>query len=202
MIENAVLRAIQNRFSCKKYRNEEIQKEELETILESARLSPTSFGLEHFDIHVCKSEDIIDACFYQESMKSAPITLVITVKKASFYDPYSDFIRERAERFPSTLEEFIDDYKGYYEYLKSRGELDSWARSQGYIALSFIMITASSLGIESCAIEGFNNDKLIKKLNLDGSKEQVSIVCALGYPDESRERIRRNLDSIVKYHNL
>ncbi len=200
MINNEVMNAIENRFSCKKYLDKPIEKEKLDTILESGRLSPTSFGMEHFDIHVCKSKDILDACFYQESMKTAPITLVITVKKASFYNPDGSFVRERGVRFPGTVEEYIEDYRGYYEYLKEKGLLDMWAKAQGYIPLSFMMITASSLGIESCAIEGFNNDSLIKKLGLNGDEEQISICLALGYPNEKRERIRRDLDSLVKYH--
>lgn len=200
MINNEVMNAIENRFSCKKYLDKPIEKEKLDTILESGRLSPTSFGMEHFDIHVCKSKDILDACFYQESMKTAPITLVITVKKASFYNPDGSFVRERGVRFPGTVEEYAEDYRGYYEYLKEKGLLDMWAKAQGYIPLSFMMITASSLGIESCAIEGFNNDSLIKKLDLNGDEEQISICLALGYPNEKRERIRRDLDSLVKYH--
>ena len=200
MINNEVMNAIENLFSCKKYLDKPIEKEKLDTILESGRLSPTSFGMEHFDIHVCKSKDILDACFYQESMKTAPITLVITVKKASFYNPDGSFVRERGVRFPGTVEEYVEDYRGYYEYLKEKGLLDMWAKAQGYIPLSFMMITASSLGIESCAIEGFNNDSLIKKLGLNGDEEQISICLALGYPNEKRERIRRDLDSLVKYH--
>lgn len=200
MVESNVLKALENRFSCKHYLDKAIEKEKLDLILEAGRISPTSFGMEHFDIHVCKSLDILDVCFNQESMKSAPITLVVTVKKASFYDPDGDFVHERGKRFPSTIEEYVEDYRGYYEYLKSLDRLDMWAKAQGYIAVSNMMTVASELGIESCAIEGFNNDLLIERLGLDNSIDQVSLVCALGYPDEKRDRIRRSFDDVVKYH--
>lgn len=119
MKDSAVLKAIENRFSCKKYKDKEISKEDLETILEAGRLSPTSFGMEHFDIHVCRSKDLLDVCFNQESMKTAPITMVLTVKRAKYYSPDSQWLQERGKRFPGTLEEYIDDYKGYWEYLSS-----------------------------------------------------------------------------------
>ncbi len=200
MKKSTVLEAAEKRFACKHYLDKPIDRDTLTAILESGRLAPTSFGMEMFDIHVCRSGDIIDACCFQESMKTAPVTLVITVKKASYYDPDGAFVRERGERFPGTIEEYVDDFRGYYEMMKREGKLDMWAKSQGYLPLSFMMLTAAEYGIESCAIEGFDNDHLIEKLGLDGGEEQVSCCLALGYPDETRERIRRPLEDIVKYH--
>lgn len=200
MKESIVLEAAEKRFACKRYRNEGIGKDILFQILESARLAPTSFGLEHFDIHVCPSFFILDCCSYQESMKTAPVTLVITVKRGKYYDPDGEFIQERARRFPGSPDEYVEDFRGYYEVLLKRGILDMWAKSQGYIPLSFMMLTAADLGVESCAIEGFDNDALLERLGLDKEEEAVSCCLALGYADETRERIRRPLEDIVKYH--
>lgn len=200
MKDSAVLKAAERRFACKHYTDREIDKDDLENILESGRLAPTSFGMEMFDMHVCRSRDIIDACCYQESMKSAPVTIVITVKSAKYYDPDGPFVRERGARFPGTIEEYVEDFRGYWEYLKKRGELDMWAKSQGYLPLSFMMLTAAEKGIESCAIEGFDSVKLIERLGLNKEDDLVSVCLALGYPAETRERVRRNLDDIVKYH--
>lgn len=199
MKKSVVLDAARKRFACKKYSDKEIDRESLETILESGRLAPTAFGMEHFDIYVCRSSDIIDACFFQESMKSAPLTLVLTVKKAKYYDPDGDFVISRGKRFPGTVEEYVEDYRGYYNFLKDKGELDTWAKAQAYLPLSFMMLTASELGIESCAIEGFDNGKLLEKLGLDENEDIVSCLLAIGYPDETRERVRRSLSDIVKY---
>ncbi len=200
MGNNSVLEAAVRRFACKHYSERKIEKKDLFDILESGRLAPTSFGMEMFDIHVCRSGDIIDACCYQESMKTAPVTIVITVKKAKYYDPDGEFVHSRGSRFPGTIEEYIEDFRGYCEMMKREGKLDMWAKSQGYIPLSFMMLTAAEKGIESCAIEGFDNDRLIDKLGLDRNEDQVSCCLALGYPDETRERIRRPLEDIVTFH--
>ncbi len=199
MKKSYVLDAAEKRFACKKYLSRDIDKETLLTILESGRLAPTAFGLEHFDIYVTRSLDIIDACFYQESMKTAPVTLVLTVKNPVYYDPDGEWVRKRGMRFPGSLDEFIEDFRGYYEELKKEGNLSSWAKAQAYLPLSFMMLTAAELGVESCAIEGFDGDKLIKKLGLDKNEDIVSSLLALGYPDETRERVRRDLDDIVKW---
>ena len=190
-----------HRFACKKYKSTMLSREVIDEILEAGRLSPTSFGLEPWTFHVCKSEDLLSSCFFQESMKSAPITVVITTKRGHFFEPNSDFIKERAVRFPSTLEEFIDDYKGYYEFLKENNALDSWSRSQCYIACANMMTRATELGIQSCAIEGYDNDKVISALGLDPKDEEVGIVIAFGYPDEEeREKIRISQKEAFVYH--
>lgn len=201
MKNSVVLDAARKRFACKKYLDKEIDREALKTILESGRLAPTAFGMEHFDIYVMRSKDIIDVCFNQESMKTAPITLVLTVKKSGFYDPDGKFVRSRGERFPGTIKEYVEDYRGYHDYLASKGQLDSWAKAQAYLPLSFMMLTAAELGVQSCAIEGFDNDKLIERMGLDGNEDQVSCLLALGYPDETRERIRRDFSDVVKYRD-
>ncbi|MBQ0070591.1 MAG: nitroreductase family protein [Spirochaetales bacterium] len=200
MKSTEVLKAIQNRFACKNYQDTPIAKEDLDAICEAGRLTPTSFGMEHFDIHVYRSSDILDVCFYQESMKTAPITMVLTVKKAKYYDPDGAFVKARGVRFPGTVEAYVEDFRGYYEFLRDGGKLDMWAKAQTYIALGNMMTAASELGIESCAIEGFNNEKLIERMGLSNEEDQVGIVCAFGYPKETRERIRREFDDVVKYH--
>ena len=192
---------LSHRFACKKYKKEMLSREIIDEILEAGRLSPTSFGLEPWTFHVCKSEDLLSSCFFQESMKSAPITIVITTKRGHFFEPNSEFIKERAIRFPSTLEEFIDDYKGYYEFLKSNNALDSWSRSQSYIACANMMTRATELGVQSCAIEGYDNDKVIAALKLNPKAEEVGIVIAFGYPDEEeREKIRLSKAEAFVYH--
>lgn len=190
-----------HRFACKKYKNEMLSRDVIDEILEAGRLSPTSFGLEPWTFHVCKSQDLLSSCFFQESMKSAPITVVITTKRGKFFNPESEFIKRRAIRFPSTLDEFIDDYKGYYEFLKGNNALDSWSRSQSYIACANMMTRAAELGVQSCAIEGYDNDKVIKALGLKEEDEEVGIVIAFGYPDEEeREKIRISPNEAFVYH--
>lgn len=189
------------RFACKHYLNRQVEEEKLKVILEAGRLSPSSFGLEPWCFHITRSCDILSECYYQESMKSAPITIVITVKKEKSFDPYSAFVKERASRFPDPLEVFIDDYKGYYEMLKREGRVDMWSRSQSYIAAANMMTAAAELGIESCAIEGYDNDRLISALGLDNAEDEVGIVIAFGYSaEEERPKIRETLESITVDH--
>ena len=198
---NNTIRYLKNRFACKLYENRMIEDEKLNAILEAGRLSPSSFGLEPWTFHVAKSDALLEACFYQESMKTAPITIVITAKRGRFFSPDSEFMKERVSRFPGSYKEFIDDFSGYYEMLRREGRLDLWSKSQCYIAAMSMMIAASEESIESCAIEGYDNDKVLDVLGVSKEDEIVGIAIAFGYSSEPiREKIREPLDSIVVYH--
>lgn len=200
-MHSTCIEIMQNRFACKKYKETKIPNEVLRTILEAGRLSPSSFGLEAWHFHVCNSKDILDVCFNQESMKTAPTTIVVTCPKADAFEPNGAFFAQRTSRFPGSLEEAIEDFRGYHDYLKEKGVLDHWAIAQCYIAVANMMTAACEMGIQSCAIEGFNNDLLLERLDLDKTKESVGLVCAFGYPDEPpRDKIRMDFDSLVTFH--
>lgn len=195
------LNYLRHRFACKRYKDKAIGKAELETILEAGRLSPSSFGLEHWTFHVCRSADLLSSCYYQESMKSAPLTVVITAKREKYFEPYGPFVKERGSRFPGTVQEFIDDYEGYFYFLQSEGRVDEWSRAQCYIAAANMMTCASELGIQSCAIEGYENDKVLSALGLDKAEEEVGLVVAFGYPDEEeRPKVRLSPEDVIVYH--
>ncbi len=192
---------LNRRFACKLYDGRMIEADKLDAILEAGRLSPSSFGLEPWTFHVARSSDLLSSCFFQESMKTAPVTIVITAKRAQFFSPDSGFIRERSSRFPGGYEAFSDDFSGYYEFLKSEGRLDSWSRSQCYIAAMSMMIAAAEEGIESCAIEGFDNESVLSALGISPDDESVGIVIAFGYSAEpERSKIREPLGAVTVYH--
>lgn len=70
--------AITERFSCKKFRSEQIGKEQLEAILEAGRLAPTAKNLQEQRIYVVQSEeglskiDALTPCRY-----GAPTVIVV-----------------------------------------------------------------------------------------------------------------------------
>ena len=204
-LNDPFIRAMHKRFACKKYLDKPIEEPIMEAILEVGRLSPTSFGLEAWAFHVVQDlslrKPLTDACFDQESVATAPVTLVIANIRRDEYDPYGPFVAQRGSRFPGTLEEYIDDYKGYWEFVIEEERIEMWSRAQGYIAGGNMMSAAAHWGIQSCAIEGFEEDKVAQLIGLDQSKWVISLLITLGYPDEPhREKIREPLEALVTYH--
>jgi nitroreductase len=57
------------------------------------------------------------------------------------------------------------------------------------------------MGVQSCAIEGYNEQQVLDVLSLDGNQWQTSLLATFGYPAEAeRPKIRESLEDLVVYH--
>ncbi len=200
------LSAMEHRFACKRYDvGKPLTEEEVTAILDYGRLTPTSFGLELWSFHAVVSQEkkelLYHACFEQETVSTSAMTVALLVRTARYAEPDGEWVRKRGARFPGTLDFFVEDYRPYHTYLKEEGRLDCWLRSQGYLAIANMMTGARMLGIQSCAIEGFDEAKVLGILDAEPSQWQVSLLASFGYPDEDeREKIRVDLEELVTYH--
>lgn len=200
---SAVLGAMASRYACKLFDpGRAVDAETRRAILEAGRLSPSSFGLEHWLFVVADTaplkEALFRACFLQENLRTADFVVTVAVRTARHYAPESDFVRRRAERFPGGLPAFVDEYRGHYDFLASTGSVESWARAQGYIACANMMTAAAAAGVDSCAIEGYKEDEVRAALALPAADWRVAILVPFGYRAESvREKIREPFGSVV-----
>lgn len=200
------LEAMTHRFACKKYdTTRSIGGAQLKEILEYGRLTPTSFGLELWSFAVVrtqeKKQELFHACFDQESVATSAVTIVVLSRTEAFANPDGELVHERGRRFPDPLPVFIDDYRPYYDFLKAEGKLSCWLKSQGYLAIANMMTGAAAMGIQSCAIEGFHEEKVLQVLACNPNLWQVSLIATFGYPaEEERPKIRESLQDLVTYH--
>lgn len=175
--------AMEHRFACRSYQDKQIPKEDLEQILEWGRLTPTSFGWEAWSFHVVEGkrrEALCQASFGQESVLQAPVSIVLLARTASFYDPDGPFIHQRASRMWDE-QAAIEDFRGFYQMLRDKGELDAWSRSQCYIAAGNMTTGAKTIGIDSVILEGFDAEAVLKVLGLDGNEWIPALVIPFGY---------------------
>ncbi|HNQ96932.1 MAG TPA: nitroreductase family protein [Treponemataceae bacterium] len=204
---DSFLSVMKRRYACKLYdTTHSLSRDTLAFIMEAGRLSPSSFGLEHWHFWVLTSDNslslISEACFSQDAVATSPAVVCIMCRQAHVYAPSSPFVAERASRFPGGLLVFLADYSSYYAYLETEGITNQWARSQCYIAAANLMSAAASCDVDSCPIEGFDNRKVLSTLSLDPNIWQTGLIVSLGYgkPDEAdRLRIRMNSEDIVTY---
>lgn len=198
------LAVMNRRYACKLYDTErKLSGGDVSYILECARLSPSSFGLEHWHLHAVitagKIAELRDACFAQDAVGTASLAVVAACRRGAAYEPDSDFVTERGSRFPGGLSVFVDDYRGYYEFLHANGLVDHWARSQTYIACANMMTGAAVAGIDSCAIEGYDDAKVLSVLGLDSALWETGIITVFGYcaAEDNREKIRMPAERII-----
>lgn len=205
MRKEGVSEACRQRWACKKFDGRPIPRAVLLELLECARLAPSSFGLEPWHFAVMENPEAIrrlgDACNAQEAVYTVGAGIVIMVRSVRHYAPDSDFINQRASRFPGGLDAFIPDYAPYHAFLTQSGRLEGWARAQSYIACAHIMLAAAAAGIDSCAIEGFKDEDLLAVTGLSAEDWMPGIVTVLGYAAMPRNaRIREPLAGLVSFY--
>ncbi len=178
--------------------SKKINRDDFEIILESARLSPSSFGFEPWRFLVVQDralrEKLLPSTWgAQQSLITASHYIIILVRKKPtlLYD--SDYIshmlydvhkipKEKAEARRAKYKQFQEqDFK----LLENERTIFDWASKQSYIALGNMMSVAAMLGIDSCAVEGFAVDAVERVMqedfNIDTHIWGVSVMVAFGY---------------------
>ncbi|WP_275400276.1 NAD(P)H-dependent oxidoreductase [Enterococcus faecium] len=215
-LRKTILQAHRNRFATKKFDlTRKISDEDWETILETARLSPSSFGYEPWKFLVIENAEIREelkplAWGAVNSLNGADKIIIALAKKHVTYN--SDHVKHIVEdvlNLPysesSQQSQFFKKFQEVDFKLKDEGSLFAWTSKQTYIPLANMMTTASILGIDSCPIEGFNidklNDYLSKRGLIDLNEFGVSYMIGFGYrttdiPKKKRQSINEIMDVI------
>lgn len=213
-----ILKAYNFRHACKEFDvNKKISKEDFDFILETGRLSPSSFGFEPWKFLVVQNEEL------REKIKSVSwgartkfpgashFVVILSRKKGDmiYNSQYISNIMTKVQYIPEDIA--VDRKKSYegfqkddFKLLENDRAIFDWASKQTYIALGNMMTAAAQIGIDSCPIEGFNREKLEKVLEkeevLDRNKFGVSVMVAFGYRKANpRAKTRQSIDEIVEW---
>lgn len=199
---------MQFRHACKIFdENKKIPDEETQTILEAGRLSPSSFGIEPWKFLVITNqtlkEKIKPHCWDQLQITSCS-HLVVILAAIEVAKIEGGQVKKRFERWglpEDKLNFMIDLYANHLQKtLSSDQSIYGWTARQTYIAAANMMTAAAYLKIDSCAIEGFDKEKVETVLELDTSKFQLSMVLPFGYRIKPQQpRTRLELEAITEW---
>ncbi len=206
--EKTFAQAMAFRHACKVFdETKKITKQDMLTILEAGRTSPSSFGMEAWKFVVITNEELKaklrPACWDQVQVTSCS-HLVIVLAGIDSLKPESGEVEKRFAR-RDMPQENLDFYLGLYashleKTLSSDENIYSWSARQTYIALGNMMTCAATLGIDSCPIEGYEKEKVEEILGLDSSKYQLSVVLPFGYRvNEQSTQLRLPLEDVVEF---
>ncbi len=208
MNKEQFLKAMDFRHACKEFDDtKNISTEDMNFILEVARKSPSSFGMEAWKFLVITNEElkakIRPACWNQVQITSCS-HLVVVLAGIEGVKPESGIPEKRFARREMPQEK-LDFYLNLYaNHLKDTLATDeniySWTARQTYIAIGNMMTAAASIGIDTCPIEGFEKEKVDEILELDTTKYQTSVILPFGYrKNEQSTQQRLDLDEIVEF---
>ena len=194
-----------------------IKEEDMEFILETGRLSPSSFGFEPWQFVVVRREDLLQKIkdhswgAQGQALTASHFVLILArTPKSMRYD--SDYIRhivtgvqgrteeEYALRVKRVQEFQEDDYR----LLDDERVFQEWIKRQTYIPLGNMMTAAAQIEIDSCPIEGFNQEEIDELLISEGVMERgewsLSVMVAFGYrARDFAPKTRRDFNEVVKY---
>ena len=217
--KDEILEAYNFRFACKEFdSSKKISDEDFNFILEVARLSPSSIGLEPWRFLVIQNKALRDKLLpYCTGAKTQlptashfVIILARSAKDLKYDSEYIDHILKDIKQFPeSTVNGFKEFLKNFQNELFDGGNdekgIFNWASRQTYIAMGNMMTVAAELKIDSCAIEGFNKEKveevLVNEGILDKEHFGISVMIAFGYRKEENlyKKSRQELKEIVQF---
>ncbi len=205
---NPVLEALNFRHACKQFDpRRRIPEQTLREILECARLSPSSFGMEPWRFLVLRDaalrERLRPACWGQAQITDSSEVVAILTRSESLVAngeyAHASYARRglSEERVRASLSRYGDYLENEVRPLMS---LYAWASKQCYIALANIMTAAAAVGVDSCPIEGFEKHAVEEVLGLPDGDFQIAVLVALGYrAGEQTPRFRHAFDEIVEY---
>lgn len=218
-INEKLLETLRFRFACKKFDPKKaVSEEDFQTILEAARLSPTSFGFEPWNMIVLQDEEVKKKLYpiawgAQNSLNGASHFVILLARKKSDMIYSSDYLTHMMKDVHKLPEETAEGRRKAFQrfqekdfdLLESDRSLFDWASKQTYIVLANMLTAAEFLGIDSCPIEGFKRDEveelLIKEGLMDPDHFGVSVMASFGYRAEEpgHEKTRQPLSELVKW---
>lgn len=187
------------RNACKHYDpSKTVSAEDFNTILEVARLSPSSFGFEPWRLLVLQNEDLRKKLYpiawgVRNSLNGASHLVLILArkKKDTVYDAgYISHMMTDIQKLP---EEIVTQKRAVYQkfqqddfqLLDSDRSLFDWASKQTYIPLANMLTAAAMLGVDACPMEGFNREAvdrlLVEEELMDAEHFGISVMVSFGY---------------------
>ena len=181
------------RYATKRYINQEVPQPQIDTLLESIRLTATSLGLQPFEIYDIRSTDIREkmreAAYNQPQLTEASHVFVFAVwtqVTEEMVDQYLQFIADTRNREISQLAGFKKSIMGFLGD-KSTEEIIKWSSNQAYIALGKAMVAAAQMRIDSTPMEGFNREAVDELLGLRDKNLHAAVMLTVGYRDTEND---------------
>ena len=188
-----LLNALNWRYATKKMNGQAVSEDKIEKILEAAHLSPSSSGLQPFEIIVVTNqklkEEITPIANDQSQLTDCSHLLIFAA--------WDNYTAERInEVFARTVTErgvpadAMEDYKkrliAKYQGLTPEQNFNH-AANQAFISFGIAIVAAAELKVDSTPVGGFDNARLDVLLNLKEKGFRSVVLLTLGYRDAEND---------------
>ncbi len=214
--QQAILNAFHFRHACKAFDpTRKISEADFHFILETGRLSPSSFGYEPWRFLVIQDmalrEKLLTVAWGAKGQFPTASHVIAILARKDDMRPGSGY----TEHIMREVKHFSDDaitrrtalYKQFHESdfkLQEPRALFDWSCRQAYIALANMMTAAAMVGIDSCPIEGFSQegaDRILAEAGLlEDGRFGLAVMVAFGYrTNPPTPKTRQTLERITRW---
>lgn len=202
----SILESLNWRYATDKFLPTAIPEDILYTIIEAARLSPSSMNFQPWKYISIQSPEIRNQIFEaggkQEAI-NAPTLLVLTIPNILTAENVNNVVLAAAKARnadPSTLEGYRNMLQGFVDRTTPEKFFD-WSRRQAYISLGMLLLAAAQLEVDAAPMEGFDATKVTEILGL---KDYTAVtLIGLGYrsPEDDHQtwpKVRFDMEEILE----
>lgn len=205
------IESLQKRYSVKKFnKDKKISPEILRNLLSAGQLSVSSLGLQPYKIFVIESDEMknkLIPAFRNPSQISTCSHLIVLATKKNVEEKYVEgYFRHITEVREVPMESLDLFRKSIDQYIRSLSEEEEfhWHQKQAYIVLGQMIFAAALEEVDSCPMEGFNENLMNEILGIDSSVETATVTLALGYRAEDDhfqhlKKVRKPEDKLFKF---
>lgn len=207
MKSKEILEALNWRYGVKSFDSrKKVTEEDLRTILESARLAPSSIGIEPWKFILVENPELrakLGAAAYNQSKVTEASHLVVIARRTDAHNLADELIARTAKIHGKTEAE-LAGLKGMATGALGRPAeaLEVWLGAQTYIALGMMIVTAALLGVDTGPMEGFDKAQVDEILGLKEKNLAAQSMLAIGYrgkdPYAGLARVRREYAEVVE----
>lgn len=217
-IRTQIMSAFQFRHACKEFdAGRKIPEDDFRLILETGRLSPSSFGFEPWYFLVVQDAALREKLreFTWGGKKQIPTAshlLVCLVRTGHFMRYDSDYIsgflrdiQQLPEDMAQRKQQVYENFQRHeFDLLSSERAMNDWAARQTYIAMGNMMTAAAMIGVDSCPLEGFDRPQIQRVLeqdfDVDGGQFVIGWMCAFGYRvNPPKVKTRQPMEAVVRW---
>ncbi|WP_228234803.1 NAD(P)H-dependent oxidoreductase [Allomuricauda sp. M10] len=186
-----------------------IKEGDLEKLKEAVQLSVSSYGLQLYKVLIIKNKELKnrlrEAAWDQVQLTDASHIFVFcnyTERKNEHIDEYI----QATSQIQGTPLEKLNGYSNLIKNSlseKSDSAWQTWSEKQTYLALSNLLTACAELKIDSCPMEGFEQEKFNAILGLDQKGLNAAVIAPVGYRStkdhtQFRTKVRKTKDVLFE----
>lgn len=208
---NTIIEKLNWRYATKQFdASKKLSQEQLNTLLEAARLTASSYGLQPYHIFVIEDKDVrekLKAASYGQSQITDASQLIVLANNPTFDETLVNTYLDKVVEVRGVSKK---DLEGYEQMMK--GALlglpddvkNNWTAKQAYIVLGNLLTVAAEMGIDACPMEGFDKAQYDDILGLKTKNLTSAVVLTVGFrsaDDQTQNypKVRYSKDKLITH---